>query len=171
MMPNGQRRRRLRSWPNCHRRAIAIGCNACRRVTYFTKKPLQIADQAYPKSMVEVHGYGGRDNGHDEQSGGQTPAYRRIDPQGMTLWARTDTGRRVCWRQPLVDPTRRAYGTWGGDTDLIRAADLFVYDDPDEDPLSLHSVAVALRYVAGAGGEVDPITEVLETRHPRADLR
>lgn len=90
--------------------------------------------------------------------------------RGVTLWAKTADGRKVVFRQPLVDPSRRAAGTWSGDAELIRQVQLFLHTDPDEAPDNLHSLALALCYVAGAGGTVDSMSLLLVWWHPRAEM-
>lgn len=90
--------------------------------------------------------------------------------RGVTLWAKTSDGRKVTFRQPLVDPSRRAMGTWSGDAGLINAAMLFLNTDPDESPDNLHSLALALCYVAGAGGTVDSMSLLLVWHHPRTEM-
>jgi hypothetical protein len=90
--------------------------------------------------------------------------------RGVTMWARTVDGRRVMFRQPLVDPSRKAAGTWDGDGGLIDAVQLFLHGDPDESPDNLHSVALALLYAAGEGGTNDPMSLVLAYHHPREEL-
>lgn len=89
------------------------------------------------------------------------------DVIGLTLTAETADGRRVRFRQPLIDATRRAAGTWFGDPVLVAEALLFLHGDPDEAPDSLHSVAVAMSYVAGVDGWVDSVTALLCAHHPR----
>lgn len=86
---------------------------------------------------------------------------------GVTLWAKTTDGRRVCFRQPLVDPSRTAAGTWDGDRALICEVMAYLHLDPDESPDNLHSVALALLYAAGEGGTNDSITLLLAYHHPR----
>lgn len=98
------------------------------------------------------------------------PPHDPLDPIGVTLWAKTADGRKVSFRQPLVDPSRRAAGTWSGDGGLIRQVQLFLHNDPDESSDNLHSVAVALCYTAGEGGEVSQWVTVLAYHHPREEL-
>lgn len=69
-----------------------------------------------------------------------------------------------------MDPSRRAAGTWSGDAGLIDAVLLFLNTDPDESPDNLHSVALALCYVAGEGGTTDSMSLLLVWWHPRTEL-
>lgn len=90
--------------------------------------------------------------------------------RGVTLTATTADGRKVIFRQPLVDPSRRAMGTWSGDAELIDQVQLFLNADPDESPTNLHSVALALLYAAGEGGTNDPMSLLLVWWHPRTEM-
>ncbi len=90
--------------------------------------------------------------------------------RGVTLTATTVDGRSVVFRQPLVDPSRRAAGTWDGDRALICEVMAYLWLDPEEEPSSLHSVALALSHVAGDRGTVDNITVLLVSTHPRLEL-
>lgn len=90
--------------------------------------------------------------------------------RGVTMWAKTVDGRKAVFRQPLVDPSRRAMGTWSGDEELVNEVLLFLNSDPDEEPTNLHSVALALMYAAGTGGTNDAITLLLAWWHPREEL-
>ncbi|MDO3055639.1 hypothetical protein [Mycobacteroides abscessus] len=76
----------------------------------------------------------------------------------------------MTFRQPLVDPSRRASGTWSGDPELIRQVQLFLHTDPDEAPDNLHSLALGLCYAAGAGGTVDSMSLLLVWWHPRTEM-
>ncbi|MFY2860437.1 hypothetical protein ACOJVU_11760 [Mycobacterium sp. THU-M104] len=87
--------------------------------------------------------------------------------RGVTLTATTMDGRKVIFRQPLVDPSRRAAGTWAGDAALIDQVNLFLHGDPDESHDNLHSVALAMMYAAGAGGTANDFTLLLAWNHPR----
>lgn len=119
---------------------------------------------------------GAVDDDYDEYEG-----YETYDPRehalpasdvvrGVTLRAETADGRKVLWRQPLVDPSRKMAGTWSGDRSLICEVLSLLHLDPDEDPESLHSLALALIWAAGVDGKNDSITLLLAHYHPREEL-
>lgn len=89
---------------------------------------------------------------------------------GASLKTEHRDGRVAVWRQPLLDGSRRAAGTWSGDRSLICEITALWRLDPDEDGDSLHSLALAMSTVAGADGKVSNLVDLLVYTHPRIEI-
>ncbi len=95
------------------------------------------------------------------------PPDDRCTPQGVTLAVLTVDGRGLAWRQPLVDVTCAAWGTWAGDPELVDAADTAHARDPEAG--SLFAVATAMLHAAGPGSRCSGLVSLLAQYHPVRD--